>query len=268
MSIPPTLLAPGRITRAAHQLREWDTTRPILRFDFPAPEAQASFHRAFAQIRTPADHAAFMTRFRGNYDAQVQIPRRILMDTSNDEALAQCLHDEAPPPPTDADAALAQEMQARLAPILDTGLDEEIARGLHECTDTTGDEELARRLQEQLDIGSGNEAVGEEVITRRMQARLDHGGGGYGGSHREEIGARFGGMDFNGRGPTYRSPPFRRFHQGGHVEYGQYRPRDTRLRFYYEDEEEDDAGGAPYPRGYSPRYDPGYGGRGYRYGGY
>jgi hypothetical protein len=89
----PSPLAPGRITTSAASLPSWDTTLPILRFDFPNAQTQATFHRAFAQIRSEKDKAAFMMRFFENYDGQVLIPRRVIMDTSRDEALAKRVQD-------------------------------------------------------------------------------------------------------------------------------------------------------------------------------
>ncbi|KAG9193652.1 hypothetical protein G6011_03687 [Alternaria panax] len=112
---PSPSLTTGRITSSAKILPSWDTTRPILRFDFPTAQAQETFHRAFLQVRSEKDKAAFMARFFENYDGQVSIPRRVIMDTSRDEQVAK-----------------------------------EVQRSLGVVMETAGDEEVARRLQEQI----------------------------------------------------------------------------------------------------------------------
>ncbi|KAI4714099.1 hypothetical protein J4E89_001549 [Alternaria sp. Ai002NY15] len=102
---------PGLITSSPHTLQNFDLTAPILRFDFPTPAAQATFHRAFLQVRNEKDKAAFMQRFFDNYDGQVSIPRRVIMDTSQDEEVARRLQESLPVE-------------------LDTGRDEQMARQL------------------------------------------------------------------------------------------------------------------------------------------
>ncbi|KAI4621121.1 uncharacterized protein J4E87_006749 [Alternaria ethzedia] len=101
----------GLITSSPHTLQNFDLTAPILRFDFPTPAAQATFHRAFLQVRNEKDKAAFMQRFFDNYDGQVSIPRRVIMDTSRDEEVAR-------------------RLQQSLPVELDTGRDEQMARQL------------------------------------------------------------------------------------------------------------------------------------------
>lgn len=229
-SASPSLLAPGRITTSAVSLPSWDTTLPILRFDFPNAQTQATFHRAFAQIRSEKDKVAFMTRFFENYDGQVSIPRRVIMDTSRDEALAKRVQD-----------SLGVEME------------------------TSRDEEVARRLQQEmqrvaLDEGRRN----DEEMARLMQRRLDwerqrqrHGGA-------DRMTDQFGGMSIRGRDayPGPRGPGF-----GGNAGYGYVPQRRPRLPAYY-DEGQDNGG--PYPPGYIPgnEYGPGYGDWGYHRGGY
>ncbi|KAI4628174.1 hypothetical protein J4E80_002312 [Alternaria sp. BMP 0032] len=112
MSAPTNPPQPaGLITSSPHTLQNFDLTAPILRFDFPTPAAQATFHRAFLQVRNEKDKAAFMQRFFDNYDGQVSIPRRVIMDTSRDEEVAR-------------------RLQQSLPVELDTGRDEQMARQL------------------------------------------------------------------------------------------------------------------------------------------
>ena len=112
MSAPTNPPQPaGLITSSPHTLQNFDLTAPILRFDFPTPAAQATFHRAFLQVRNEKDKAAFMQRFFDNYDGQVSIPRRVIMDTSRDEEVARRLQESLPVE-------------------LDTGRDEQMARQL------------------------------------------------------------------------------------------------------------------------------------------
>ncbi len=105
---------PGRISSSPRTLTTWDTSLPILRFDFAIPAAQATFHRAFLQVRSEKDKATFMTRFFDNYDGQVSIPRRVFMDMSRDEEVARRLFEDAPPPPTHADEEVARRLQERM----------------------------------------------------------------------------------------------------------------------------------------------------------
>jgi hypothetical protein len=146
MSVPansPSSPATGRITSSAQILPNWDTSRPILRFDFPNAQAQEAFHRAFLQVRSEKDKAAFMARFFENYDGQVSIPRRVAMDTSRDEQVAR-----------------------------------EVQRSLGLVIDTDRDLEVARRLQQQIGgdgIGGNrmNAQLYDEEMTSLRQRRLD-----------------------------------------------------------------------------------------------
>lgn len=108
---PPPTQIPGLITSSPRALQNFDLIAPILRFDFPTPVAQATFHRAVLQVRNEKDKAAFMQHFFDNYDGQVSIPRRVIMDTSQDEEVAR-------------------RLQGSLPVEVDTGRDEEMARRL------------------------------------------------------------------------------------------------------------------------------------------
>ncbi|KAI4949416.1 hypothetical protein J4E91_005155 [Alternaria rosae] len=103
----PPAQTPSLITSSPHALQKFDLTVPILRFDFPTPAAQATFHRAFLQVRNEKDKAAFMQRFFDNYDGQVSIPRRVIMDTSQDEEVARRLQGSLP---VEVDAGRDEEM--------------------------------------------------------------------------------------------------------------------------------------------------------------
>ena len=180
-----------------------------------------------------------MMRFFENYDGQVLIPRRVIMDTSRDEALAKRVQD-----------SLGVEME------------------------TSRDEGVARRLQQEmqrvaLDEGRRN----DEEMARPMQRRLDWererqryggaGGVGHNGSV-DRMTDQFGGMSIRGRDvyPGPRGPDF-----GGNAGYGYVPQRRPRLPAYY-DEGQDNGG--PYPPGYTPdnEYDYRYGDWGYHRGGY
>jgi hypothetical protein len=260
ISTPPPRLAPGRITRSPNTLRHWDTARPILRFDFQTPQEQATFHRAFAQIRTEKDKADFISRFYANYDGQVQIPRRVIMDTSRDEEVAREVQERMSMiMETESDEEVAREVQEVLPPILDTGLDWEMARRLQQriplpCTDR--DEDIARRLQERLSGGDDarrrNAALNDEAIARRMQRQMDHEDQtrGYCVRNVDHMADRFGGMSFDGRAPAYgaagqRGPSgYERRRPGG---YGQAQPQG-----YSRDQQQGFEGGNGYDAG--PRY--------------
>ncbi|KAH6881677.1 hypothetical protein BKA58DRAFT_433457 [Alternaria rosae] len=108
--LPPTQ-TPSLITSSPHALQKFELTAPILRLDFPTPAAQATFHRAFLQVRNEKDKAAFMQRFFDNYDGQVSIPRRVIMDTSQDEEVARRLQGSLP---VEVDAGRDEEMARRL----------------------------------------------------------------------------------------------------------------------------------------------------------
>jgi len=170
-TLPPQPTA--RITTNPEALRTFHTSLPILRFDFPDAASQASFHRAFALLKTSKDKAAFMQRFFDNYDGQVSIPKvPARWDTSNDEAMARQLHDDAPPPPTDEDEHLARMLQDD-APPPPTDGDGELARMLQEDAPpppTHGDFELARRLQGETPLPGTRR---DEEMARRMQEELN-----------------------------------------------------------------------------------------------
>jgi len=107
--------APGLITSSPHTLQTFDLTAPILRFDFPTPAAQATFHRAFLQVRNEKDKAAFMQRFFDSYDGQVSIPRRVIMDTSQDEEVARRLQESLPVElDTGRDEHMARQLQGQM----------------------------------------------------------------------------------------------------------------------------------------------------------
>ena len=144
--------ATGRITSSAQILPNWDTSRPILRFDFPNAQAQEAFHRAFLQVRSEKDKAAFMARFFENYDGQVSIPRRVVMDTSRDEQVAK-------------------EVQRSLGVVMDTDRDLEVARRLQQQMGGDGsgenrmnarsyDEEMASLRQRRLDFERTRQGYG------------------------------------------------------------------------------------------------------------
>jgi hypothetical protein len=224
--LPP--LAPGQITRDPNTLRQWDTARPILRFDFRTPEEQATFHRAFAQIRTEKQKTEFMTRFFNNYDAQVQIPRRVMMDTSRDEAMAREVQERMGLViETGRDEEMARRMQGNLPPVLDTARDEAIARRLAGRTPvprTVRDEEMARRLQQRDEARRANAALNDEAIARRMQQQMDreNQARGHGGRTVDHMADRFGGMSFGPqRGPSgYERRRPQGYGQGGQQGYG------------------------------------------------
>jgi hypothetical protein len=116
-----------------------------------------------------------MARVYSNYDGQARIPRQVVLDTSDDEALAQRLHAEAPPPPTDADEEVAREVQEGLGVVMETDAEGDIARRLQERTplpDTCRDEGMVRRMQERNDRRRQNAALNDEAFAR-CNARAD-----------------------------------------------------------------------------------------------
>ncbi|PZC91173.1 hypothetical protein A1F95_08954 [Pyrenophora tritici-repentis] len=149
---------PGTITTSPNRLDTLDLTHPILRFSFPTAAAQTAFHHAFPQLRTPRDRAAFMERYFDNYEGVVDIPRRIHMDTSNDEEMAR---------------RLAEEEEERLRGDVremaegDEKMARELQEGLGVEMETEGDEALAARLEEE-----------EEEERERLQREQQSGGPG------------------------------------------------------------------------------------------
>jgi hypothetical protein len=196
----------------------------MLRFDFLTPGAQATFHRAFAQVRTEKDKADFMARFFDNYDGQVQIPRRLIMDTSRDEAMAREVQGALPPMlDTARDEAIAREVQRGLPPMLDTARDAEMVRRLQGNTPGERDELMARRMQRQSardDARRRNAALNDEAIARRMQQEMqqEDQARGYGGQRYTGIvdraADRVGDLSFGGREITYRDAGQRRQNLG------------------------------------------------------
>jgi hypothetical protein len=265
-------LAPGSISRDPNTLRHWDTARPILRFDFQTPQEQATFHRAFSQIHTPKDKADFISRFFDNYDGQVQIPRRVIMDTSRDEEVAKRVQEILPPVlDTARDEVVAREVQGRLGVVMETERDEEMARRLQERTPlprTDRDEDIARRMQERLsgrdDARRRNEALSDEAIARRMQQQLDredqahgYGVGRNGTGNVDHTAGRFGGLSFDGRGPAYGSAG-----QGGPSGYERRRPggyAQTLPQSYGREQQQGFEGGNGYTMGPRAGGNTGYG---------
>jgi hypothetical protein len=192
-STPSSTPLSRRITRAPESLREFDTSRPILRFDFPDAATQSSFHRAFALLRTKKDKAAVMQRFFDNYDGVVSIPkvparwdtsgdmdlaRKLqaetpLPDTRNDILLAQHLMDDESPPPTVGDAELARQLQGESSlPV--TNRDVQLARHLQEETPllvTDQDEGSTRVLQQENPQPNTRQ---DEDIARHLQSDNSH----------------------------------------------------------------------------------------------
>ncbi|KAI4636244.1 hypothetical protein J4E83_001198 [Alternaria metachromatica] len=149
---------PGLITSSPHTLQNFDLTAPILRFDFPTPAAQATFHRAFLQVRNEKDKAAFMQRFFDNYDGQVSIPRRVIMDTSRDEEVARRLQESLPVEvDTGRDEQMARQLQGQM---------EQMGRGGFGGTDTNSDERASKILVRILD--------NPDMVTRLLDEILDY----------------------------------------------------------------------------------------------
>ena len=219
--------ATGRITSSAQILPNWDTSRPILRFDFPNAQAQEAFHRAFLQVRSEKDKAAFMARFFENYDGQVSIPRRVVMDTSRDEQVAR-----------------------------------EVQRSLGLVIDTDRDLEVARRLQQQIGgdgIGGNrmNAQLYDEEMASLRQRRLDfeRRRQGYGGA---------GGLGYNG-GVGRMTDRFGDMSVHQRVAHPGYAPQQPRQPDYYDNgygephpwaygPGDGGYGNGSYDAGYYPRY--------------
>lgn len=171
-STPPSVQYPRpttpKTTTTLHSLTTFDPIAPILRFSFPTAASQASFHHAFALIRTNADKASFLSRFTDNFDAQViirQSPAR--WDTSNDEALARELWDSAAAPPTEGDENLARVLWEDAIP--DTSDDILRAQRLAEdamSPPTHGDAEVAALSQRETPLPDVSR---DEDIARMLQ---------------------------------------------------------------------------------------------------
>ncbi|KAH8641742.1 hypothetical protein IG631_04683 [Alternaria alternata] len=219
--------ATGRITSSAQILLNWDTSRPILRFDFPNAQAQEAFHRAFLQVRSEKDKAAFMARFFENYDGQVSIPRRVVMDTSRDEQVAK-----------------------------------EVQRSLGVVMDIDRDLEVATRLQQQMGgDGSGENRMNAQLYDEEMaslrQRRLDfeRRRQGYGGAS---------GLGYND-GVGWMTHRFRDMSVHQRVAHPGYAPQQPRQPDYYDNgyggphpwaygPGDGGYGNGSYDAGYDPRY--------------
>ncbi|KAL1799452.1 hypothetical protein ACET3X_003489 [Alternaria dauci] len=220
--------ATGCITNSAQILPNWDTSRPILRFDFPNAETQSTFHRAFLQVRSEQDKAAFMARFFENYDGQVSIPRRVIMDTSRDEQVAR-----------------------------------EVQQGLEVAMDTERDMEVARRLEQQVNRnGFGEDRMNTQSFDEEMASlrrrRLDF--------ERRRLGyGSAGAMGYNG-GVDYMVDQFGVMSVHGRGAYPDYAPQRRRRRPNYDDNGygapyppaygrgDGPYGNGGYDNGYVPRY--------------
>jgi hypothetical protein len=166
------LLHGGRITQNPHDLLTFDPSRPILRFTFPSAASQASFHRAFALLRSEAEKTAFMQRWFECYDGVVEVPHvQERWDTKGDEALAQKLQEEAPPPPTHDDEIVARALQESYSRLV-TVNDEEMARGMQEryASVTQNDAHVARGLQSRYNVPVPSTHA-DEAFARSLQAR-------------------------------------------------------------------------------------------------
>ncbi|CAI9628873.1 unnamed protein product [Alternaria burnsii] len=217
--------ATGRITSSAQILPNWDTTRPILRFDFPTAQDQEAFHRAFLQVRSEKDKATFMARFFDNYDSQVSIPRRVVMDTSRDEQVAK-------------------EVQRSLGVVMDTDRDLEVARRLQQQMD--GDDIDGNRMNAQL-------YDGQMASLRQRRLDFERRRQGYGGT---------GGLGYNG-GVGRMVDRFTDMSVHQRVAHPGYPPQQPRQPNYYNNSYgepwaygpgDGGYGNGSYDAGYDPRY--------------
>jgi hypothetical protein len=156
-----------------------------------------------------------MARFFSNHDGQVQIPRRVVMDTSCDEEVARGVQEGlGVVMEMEGGERVAREVQEELGVVMDTQEDEEMARRLQDRTllpDTGRDEGMARRMQEREARRRENAVLKDEAIARRMQQQMDREDQArrYGARRNtgnvEQMADRFGGMSFEGRGQRGRA---------------------------------------------------------------